>query len=325
MALPGGAYGVQGSDPTNLDPSNTAGSDWWAQNQPPSGGPTAGGVSADGTPSDSGLVASDPLPGGGFNFGAPPATYNSSPWTGGSAPVYGGVGPAPVYGGGPGPAPVYNGPNGAIPTYTGPGAAPTFQAPTAADMANDPGYQFRLDQGNKALQASAAARGTLLSGGTLKALDQYNQDYASGEYGNVYNRALQNFGAQNTTFGNNQAAALNTFGAQNQTYGNQVNAANTAFGAANTTYGNNTQQGLNAFNAANTTYGNNAGAAQTSFNNANTNYQNRYATYLGDNARTLSDYTTNLSAQRNAQNDYWSQLFGLSGQGLNAATQGQGA
>jgi hypothetical protein len=57
-----------------------------------------------------------------------------------------------------------------------------------ADFQRDPGYQFRMDQGSNALQSSAAARGGLLNGGSLKALDRYGQDYASGEYSNAYNR-----------------------------------------------------------------------------------------------------------------------------------------
>ena len=68
-----------------------------------------------------------------------------------------------------------------------------FQAPTNVTEQNDPGYQFRLEQGLKALQNSAAARGGLLSGGTAKALNDYAQNSASNEYGNVYNRALQQY------------------------------------------------------------------------------------------------------------------------------------
>lgn len=59
---------------------------------------------------------------------------------------------------------------------------------TMADYQADPGYQFRLDQGNRGVEASAAARGGVLSGGTLKALSRYNQDSASQEYGAAYNR-----------------------------------------------------------------------------------------------------------------------------------------
>jgi len=52
----------------------------------------------------------------------------------------------------------------------------------------DPGYQFRLGEGMKALQNSAAAKGNLNSGATLKALTRYGQDFASNEYNTAYNR-----------------------------------------------------------------------------------------------------------------------------------------
>jgi len=57
-----------------------------------------------------------------------------------------------------------------------------------ADYQADPGYKFRLDQGTQALERSAAARGGLLSGGTLKDLTDYQQGSASQEYGNAFNR-----------------------------------------------------------------------------------------------------------------------------------------
>ncbi len=73
---------------------------------------------------------------------------------------------------------------------SGPG---TFQAPSGLDMSNDPGYMARMKMGTDALMGSAAARGSLLSGGTLKALERYGQDYGSNEYGNVYGRALTGY------------------------------------------------------------------------------------------------------------------------------------
>ena len=59
---------------------------------------------------------------------------------------------------------------------------------TAESMMRDPGYQFRLQQGTGALDASAAARGGLGSGRHLKDLTRFGQDLASQEYQNVYNR-----------------------------------------------------------------------------------------------------------------------------------------
>lgn len=52
----------------------------------------------------------------------------------------------------------------------------------------DPGYSFRLSEGVKALQNSAAARGGLLSGNTLKGVQDYGQQAASQEYNNAFNR-----------------------------------------------------------------------------------------------------------------------------------------
>jgi hypothetical protein len=52
----------------------------------------------------------------------------------------------------------------------------------------DPGYAFRMSEGMKALERSAAARGGLLSGGMLRGAQRYGQDLASQEYMNAFNR-----------------------------------------------------------------------------------------------------------------------------------------
>ena len=51
-----------------------------------------------------------------------------------------------------------------------------------------PGYEFRLDEGTRAIDRSASARGQLMSGGTLRALQRYGQGLASSEFGNYANR-----------------------------------------------------------------------------------------------------------------------------------------
>jgi hypothetical protein len=79
-----------------------------------------------------------------------------------------------------------------------------FNAPTGVDESNDPGYAFRLQQGQQALERSAAARGGVLNGGTLKALNDYAQNSASGEYSNVYNRALSTYGTNQGNYNTNQ-------------------------------------------------------------------------------------------------------------------------
>jgi hypothetical protein len=56
------------------------------------------------------------------------------------------------------------------------------------DFEQDPGYAFRQQEGRRALERSAAARGGLLSGNTLRGIQRFGQDLASQEYGNAFNR-----------------------------------------------------------------------------------------------------------------------------------------
>jgi len=57
-----------------------------------------------------------------------------------------------------------------------------------SDYQADPGYQFRLSEGEKGIGRAAAARGASYSGATLKALARFNSDQASQEYGKAYDR-----------------------------------------------------------------------------------------------------------------------------------------
>ena len=83
----------------------------------------------------------------------------------------------------------------------------TFKAPTAAEAAATPGYQFQFSEGERALQNSAAASGGLLTGGTLRGTEQFGQGLAASNYQNVFSNALQQYQTAYTTFRNNQADA----------------------------------------------------------------------------------------------------------------------
>jgi hypothetical protein len=78
----------------------------------------------------------------------------------------------------------------------GPGSIKPFAAPTAAEAAATPGYQFIRGEGNRGVLAAASAGGRSLSGGTLKALDRYNTGLADSTYGDTFSRALQTYQAQ---------------------------------------------------------------------------------------------------------------------------------
>jgi type II secretory pathway pseudopilin PulG len=92
----------------------------------------------------------------------------------------------------------------------------------------DPGYQFRLKEGMKGLESSAAARGNLLSGGTLKGIQRYGQDMASQEYQNAFNRyQAERAGTLNplqSLAGVGQSSA-NTLGTMGMNYANQAGEA----------------------------------------------------------------------------------------------------
>lgn len=69
----------------------------------------------------------------------------------------------------------------------------TFAAPTSEEARNSPGYQFTAQQGSKSILQGAAAAGGAISGGTLKALDQFNTGLADSAYNDVFNRALSTY------------------------------------------------------------------------------------------------------------------------------------
>ena len=107
------------------------------------------------------------------------------------------------------------------------------QTYSGQDIYDDPSYQFRVNQGNNAIQGSAAAQGGLLSGATLKALQGYGQDMASQEYQNAYNRfnadQTNQYNRLSNLVGIGQNAAAQTGNAGTQTA--QAIAGNTMQGA----------------------------------------------------------------------------------------------
>ena len=110
-----------------------------------------------------------------------------------------------------------------------------------------PGYQFRLQQGLKGVEDSAAARGTLLTGGTVKDLNDYAQGSASQEFDNEYRRL---FGIA----GLGQGAA-GTLGGYGSSYANNATGLITGAGNAQAA---GTVGGANAWNSALGNIGQNA-------------------------------------------------------------------
>ena len=147
----------------------------------------------------------------------------------------------------------------------------------------DPGYAFRMKEGMNAMNATAAARGGLISGNALKAGQVYGQEMGSQEYQNSFNRYLQNYANSQNTYQMNRNNLINPLqylssvgqaGASNQA-GNVGNFGTSQ--AANITGGANAlaagQIGsANAYNTALGSVGNAAqmGAMMNMYGNRNT-------------------------------------------------------
>lgn len=107
------------------------------------------------------------------------------------------------------------------------------------DFRSDPGYQYRFDEGMRAVEGSAAARGGVLNGGTLRALQRTGQGIADQGYNSYLDRFMglanmgQNSAAQTGQFSNASSDRQGRYAldAGAARAGGYLSAANTATGA----------------------------------------------------------------------------------------------
>ena len=144
-----------------------------------------------------------------------------------------------------------------------------------ADFQADPGYAFRMSEGMKALDRSAAARGGLLSGAALKGATRFGQDLASTEYTNAFNRYQTERAARlnplQSLLGAGQSSAntlTNAAGALGQGLGQAAVASGNAKASS---YMNMSNSLTNALNQGVNMY------AQMPYLNAQTAYMNKLA------------------------------------------------
>jgi hypothetical protein len=229
--------------------------------------------------------------GGMAGFGSGPGTYQSSPFAGSyQAPQ------TPSWLSSPYVASTWQGGDFSAPEKSAALKTP-FAAPTQAELESSAGYQSRLAAGQQARDRSAAAQGSVLSGGTQKALSRYGQDYASNEYQNLFG---QNLATRGQNVGEYQQDYGNAFGAYQQRYGQFMDAENNQFRAR--------QQNAGEF-------GQQQQAAQQT-------YQNQYGQYLGDESRKLNDFLTNYGVQHTSETDYWNRLNDVANRGASAGGYG---
>lgn len=124
-----------------------------------------------------------------------------------------------------------------IPTAPTPGQAPTIGSynPGAPppdittfgkDFQKSPGYAFQMQEGIDAIQNSAAAKGGVVSGNTLSALDKFGQGIANQDFYNQYNAANQQYWSK---YNAGDQEYWKNYDAQNQNYWNQYNAQSQQF------------------------------------------------------------------------------------------------
>lgn len=116
-----------------------------------------------------------------------------------------------------------------------------FSAPTAAEAAATPGYQFTLDNGLKAAQNSASARGLGSSGAALKGASTYATGLADSTYNDVFSRDLSTY----TTNRNNAASNFAT------NYSSASDNANRLLGLVNLGQNSAAMQGSTSVSGAN--------------------------------------------------------------------------
>ena len=219
--------------------------------------------------------------------------------------------------------------------YTG--AQPEAFKFRAEDLQVDPGYGFRLSEGLKALERSAAARGGLLSGGTGKALTRYGQEMASQEFGNAFNRSLTQYNAATQREQEAYGRALTGYDVgrqrEQEAYGRALTGYDVGrqreqeiYGRALTGYDVGRQREQEAYGRALTGYDVGRQREQEAYGRSLTGLQLGRAAEAEQYNRAI----TNYNALRQREADEYNRLAGLAGYGgtsaqqLNAVGQGYG-
>ena len=107
-----------------------------------------------------------------------------------------------------------------------------FIPPTGESVTQDPGYQFRLSEGQKAVERGASSKGTLNTGGTLKDVSQFGQNLASQEYGQAYGRAMNEYGSDYNDYLGGYGRALGEYGQKAGIFGQNYQRGLQGFQAA---------------------------------------------------------------------------------------------
>ena len=111
----------------------------------------------------------------------------------------------------------------------------------ADDLLEDPGYQWRMDEGNKGVERRASSRGLLESGKTLKDFGRWSQGLASQEFGKAYGRASQEYDRE-------YGQGIDAYNRSRDRWGTRYGQSLAAYGRASGEYDREYSQGVDARN-----------------------------------------------------------------------------
>jgi hypothetical protein len=194
-----------------------------------------------------------------------------------------------------------------LPQFQYEGAPPPAFQFRPEQLTTDPGYGFRLKEGLKALEQSAAARGGLLSGTTGKALTRYGQEAASQEFGNAYNRAYKEYATQAAREAEMYGRALTGYEQAREREGTQFGRLGSLVGMGQSAAGTLSNLGQNYATAAGNTAAEQANALAAGRLGRTSSYVNA----LTGLAQGVTDYSTRQ--QQNALLGQYLQRFPMGG------------
>ena len=185
--------------------------------------------------------------------------------------------------------------------------------PTIQDIQMEPGYEFRRGEGQRGLSNLFGSQGQLLSGNALRGITEYNQDFASNEFGRAYDREL----------GQNEQAYARELGENSLGYGRDLGENELAYGRDvsenERSYGRDLEQNVLG-------YARDLGENELAYGRDFSENQLGYGRDLGENAlaygRDLGEYEGAYARDLEAKNRRLGVSQGLIGQGYNAATAG---
>lgn len=151
---------------------------------------------------------------------------------------------------------------------------------TGADLKNDPGYQFGLNQGTQGIERGQAARGNFLSGGAMKELARYNEDYAGTKFNEGFNRASSTYNTNLTRRQNEWNTNLGAYNQNRNTIYNFLTGVSNTGQASAARVGANNQQVANSVGNNIMSAGNAQAAGQVAGSNALTSGINQAANSL---------------------------------------------